>query len=345
MGLKLFSSVIHACKTCSYRVSRCLTSNQNFAIIFWFQRICAISAKLGMQIISPMMLAIGFILIFAVVYVYFRHLLYKIASNNIMRIAHVAFGVYILVNILFNYITCVRTPPGTPDICDDPAKYLGFSYVINDGRRLDTVNQYLRVAPGVKYKYCRYCRCIKPPRAHHCSITGKCILNMDHFCPWMNNCIGYYNYRYFLLFLVWLTIGVTYLMAISFKPFLDLRPGRRMHKIKVSDFLASEANGIVYAFTIGISIFIAVGILLGWHVYLTITNQTTLEFYINMDERSDAKSRGEVYKNPYDRGWRKNLLRVFGDVPWYKAILMSYRLPIEPEYPFLPEPFSNANKV
>lgn len=24
----------------------------------------------------------------------------------------------------------------------------------------------------------------KPPRAHHDSITGRCVVKMDHFCPW-----------------------------------------------------------------------------------------------------------------------------------------------------------------
>ena len=93
---------------------------------------------------------------------------------------------------------------------------------------------------------------------------------------------------------------------------------------------------VVLTFTLGLSAFFSVGILLVWHVYLCLTNQTTIEFYINYDEGREAKQRGETYKNPFDKGWRKNLRRVFGDVQWWRAGLFSLRPPPEPEYPLLP---------
>ena len=49
-------------------------------------------------------------------------------------------------------------------------------------------------------KTCERCWCVKPPRAHHCSVCGRCVMKMDHHCPWMNNCIGIFNQKAFLLF-------------------------------------------------------------------------------------------------------------------------------------------------
>ncbi len=62
--------------------------------------------------------------------------------------------------------------------------------------------------------------------------------------------------------------------------------------------------------------------------------QTTLEFYINVKNATEAQSNGQPYKNPFDEGWRKNLKRVFGYVPWYRNLWPSFHPPADPKYPF-----------
>ena len=47
----------------------------------------------------------------------------------------------------------------------------------------------------------------KPPRAHHCSLSGRCVLKMDHYCVWVANTVGLCNYKAFVLFLCWAFAG------------------------------------------------------------------------------------------------------------------------------------------
>lgn len=42
----------------------------------------------------------------------------------------------------------------------------------------------LSTAPGQIIYRCPRCICIKPLRAHHCSVCKRCIKKMDHHCPW-----------------------------------------------------------------------------------------------------------------------------------------------------------------
>jgi hypothetical protein len=35
-------------------------------------------------------------------------------------------------------------------------------------------------------RYCKHCQAWKPERSHHCSVKGRCILKMDHYCIWVS---------------------------------------------------------------------------------------------------------------------------------------------------------------
>eukprot|EP00605_Chrysophyceae_sp_TOSAG23-4_P001194 GSChrysophyteH1.ASY1.ANO1.1303.1 assembled CDS len=68
--------------------------------------------------------------------------------------------------------------------------------------------------------FCKRCAAFKPIRAHHCSICGRCIVKMDHHCPWVNNCVGIGNQKLFLLFLLSVNLVCIYALFLVIGKFL-----------------------------------------------------------------------------------------------------------------------------
>ena len=62
----------------------------------------------------------------------------------------------------------------------------------------------------LKLSRCINCFAIRPINSHHCTICHKCFIEQDHHCPWVNNCIGLFNKKYFILFLFYGSVESLY---------------------------------------------------------------------------------------------------------------------------------------
>lgn len=244
---------------------------------------------------------------------------------------------------IFNYCACVMTPPGRPaELSTDMQSVFGSVSEIIDGRRITFINHTIEIKPGVYYRYCKYCNCVKPPRAYHCTISGKCVLEFDHFCPWIGQTVGRFNYRFFVSFIFFNFLCALYGVSMTMSTFLSLPVF-----VRQQPYDSANTFALVVVFTICAAGVLGVGGLSLWHGYLVFTNQTTVETYINSVEAREAAERGEVYRNPFDRGWRVNFKRVFGNnlhsscsrtttsIIW-KVIVPSLREPPDPEYTLMP---------
>lgn len=67
----------------------------------------------------------------------------------------------------------------------------------------------------VETKFCTTCQIFRPPRASHCGLCDNCVDGFDHHCPWVGNCIGSGNYRYFYLFSLFLTLACIFVFVCT----------------------------------------------------------------------------------------------------------------------------------
>ncbi|XP_050531682.1 palmitoyltransferase ZDHHC6-like [Daktulosphaira vitifoliae] len=69
-------------------------------------------------------------------------------------------------------------------------------------------------------QFCKICEGFKAPRVHHCHKCNRCVLKMDHHCPWLNTCVGFANYPYFITFIFFSIVAAIQSATLLFKTLL-----------------------------------------------------------------------------------------------------------------------------
>jgi len=163
---------------------------------------------------------------------------------------------------------------------------------------------------GGLHRYCHINKCIKPDRSHYCSVVKKVVLKMDHFCPWVNNTIGWSNYKFFILFLFYAFTYCLYVAATSLKIYTSAYPSDNFKAYFLKFWNNQLANGnrfhILFIFLVAAMFALSVSVLFFYHMYLTATNKTTLESF-----RAPVFHHGPD-KNAYNLGTSRNFEEVFG---------------------------------
>lgn len=191
-----------------------------------------------------------------------------------------------LSQVLCILTTC--TDPGIlPQLSDKPEGVQD-----NECHRPNEVLEFVNVAVAnnniIDQSMCYKCGHLKPRGTNHCFMSNACIMDMDHYCIILGCAIGSRNLRWFLLYLLTLSVGGTLGVVTSFKGLKGSAVSGRHHDSVLLIFVSLVAIGGV-----------AVGMVtyfFGKGMYLLWNGQTTRGIIKKIAVSSDAKRGIEAVK-------------------------------------------------
>jgi len=205
-------------------------------------------------------------------------------EHNYKGIIHSILSTSVIILVLSSYFLASTTDPGTFKDTLSPSYYLIHP-----------------ISEETDKRFCNKCKEQKPERAHHCrtKCCNRCVLRMDHHCQWINNCVGFFNHKYFVLFLFYASISIIYFFILLIDRFTEIIS---IHAIQQTVPEFDLFNLLLLGILIIVLVIAGISImaLLSTQLWLLSNNLTTIEFE-DRKRKSLHPNSSNLYKK-YDKG-------------------------------------------
>uniref|UniRef100_A0A8C1Z0H8 Palmitoyltransferase n=1 Tax=Cyprinus carpio TaxID=7962 RepID=A0A8C1Z0H8_CYPCA len=204
----------------------------------------------------------------------------------------VLFVLLVLVSVLLYFAVSLMDPGFVlSDDCD-----LQFTLGVAE----ETQDMIPQSTKSIRLRRCGRCLVQQPMRSKHCQTCQHCVRRYDHHCPWIENCVGERNHRWFVLYLAVQLVVLLWGLYMAWSGFSQAPTWQ----------LWLRSNGVLLGAAAAVAVLsLTVLLLLGSHLYLVSLNTTTWEF-MSRHRISYLKHCG-ADENPFDRGTLRNLWSFF----------------------------------
>lgn len=241
------------------------------------------------------------------------------------------------------YRKAITTPPGfVPANWIPPeASFEELEFAKTESSQ--NADRYFDASTFYRPRWCKYCSSYKPPRSYHCKDLNRCVLKLDHYCPWVYNAVGWRNHKYFLVFLFYASLSLIYhLICVILRGYYLVNEFYILKEL----FEISPAEMIIFGvqFVLVLPVTIAIFSLFCYQLSCLYEGQTSIEVVHCSRYTKYLKHRGYKFNWYYRFGGIENMKQVLGSsIPgWFlpsipnhiqKGNGMSFKTRIYPPLP------------